>query len=850
MPDTDLARFFTNMDGSVYALKNLPEEVVAYLFARYSRSRLSLRDDLRNMMDAEDLGALIGPGGVDDQIDAVSALQERARAFAEKYVLGYGHSCYDDQTEVLTEDGWKSWAELAREWQAGTVSRLATLNPETNSLEYLLPERVIAESYQGRMYCVRGKYVDLCVTPNHRMWVCPTTTKQGRLKQDYRLIPADQLEGVSCAYQLTARWKGPEPENFVIGGHSINSKAFMKFVGFFVGDGHHDRRYHSYVQFHLRKQREIQYLEAVATECGFEVRQHGRKHGIISPCLGDVMRTFYDDQKQKSIPRKWLEFGPGLLACLWDGLMHSDGSFGTNDLVYASEPLRDQIYEIALKIGHSAYAVGHVKGNRPCYAIHINRTNPKPVVNKLNTIKQDGWIAYDGMVYCAKMPANHILFVRRNGRAVWSGNSVAEHGVVHLALEDVSIIASKLIEDARLASYTEKSTRYVAFDPGKAYFPPRVMADSHLGAEYRRAVRGLLTAYTGWTEDFVAQIQARTPRSEKHERAYEAASRATAFDLLRYLLPTATHTNVGLTLNARALEHLITKLLSQPLEEGRELGAQMKVEARHVVPTLLKYADYNTYRAETSEAIEALATELLGDLTPPRSSATLSLVRRGWEPERAGEVSPVSLVFSDPDAENRLVAAILYGASHLPMETLLARVNALDPADKERVVDGYLKRRGKHDAPGRALERLFCTVEMTMDYGAYRDVQRHRMATQTTQALSPALGFERPAEFETFGYAEQYDDLMAQSAETYGRLCEAGFAHEAAYVLPLATRIRVLFTWNLREVTHFVELRSARQGHPSYRKIAQDVYHAVAQSYPLIARYMRPNLNTYALTRE
>ena len=124
------------------------------------------------------------------------------------------------------------------------------------------------------------------------------------------------------------------------------------------------------------------------------------------------------------------------------------------------------------------------------------------------------------------------------------------------------------------------------------------------------------------------------------------------------------------------------------------------------------------------------------------------------------------------------------------------------------------------------------------------------MATQTTQALSPALGFETPREFELFGYADRYQALMDQSADAYRRLCEAGLSHEAAYVLPLATRIRVLFTWNLREVTHFVELRSARQGHPSYRKIAQDVYHAVAETYPLIARYMRPNLNTYVLTRE
>jgi len=412
-------------------------------------------------------------------------------------------------------------------------------------------------------------------------------------------------------------------------------------------------------------------------------------------------------------------------------------------------------------------------------------------------------------------------------------SSVAEHGVVHLALEDVSIVASKLVEDARLASYTEKSTRYVAFDAAKMHTPEALTAHPALLAEYRETIAALLDAYTSWTEDFVAQIKARTPKTEKQtERGYDAASRATAFDLLRALLPAATHTNIGLTLNARALEHLITKLLSQPLAEGRLLGERIKEEAQHVVPTLLKYADPNAYRIGTAEVIDTLARELLGDVPAPPGSPS------------------VSLIFADPDADIRLVASILYGPSGLPMETLLERVRAMDADTKARVVDEYLSRRGRHDAPGRALERLFCTVEMTMDYGAYRDVQRHRMATQTMQPLSPALGFARAPEWEAFGYADRFDALMARAAHTFARMQEAGLVHEAAYVLPLATRVRALFTWNLREVTHFVELRSARQGHPSYRKVAQDVYHAVAAKYPLIARYLRPNLNTYALTRD
>lgn len=414
--------------------------------------------------------------------------------------------------------------------------------------------------------------------------------------------------------------------------------------------------------------------------------------------------------------------------------------------------------------------------------------------------------------------------------------SVAEHGCVHLAIEDVSIIASKLIEDSRLASYTEKSTRYVAFDPTKMYYPSAVLADPSLEQEYRGTIQALLAAYTDWMKPTVAKIRARVPRREAQtERAYDAACRASAFDTLRYLLPAATWTNIGLTLNARALEHLITKLLSQPLTEGQELGRRLKAEAQHVVPTLLKYADPSEYRAETEQAMAALAAQLL----PPTIGLASDCPSAG-----------VVLTSTDPDADEKLVAAILYGHTSLPMAELVAQVRTMGKAAQERVVDEYLSRRGRHDAPGRALERVVCTMEVTMDYGAYRDVQRHRMATQAMQPLSPLLGFETPPNIVRFGFQEPYQALMMRTAQTYARLADAGLPLDAPYILPLATRVRALFTWNLREVAHFVELRSARQGHPSYRRIAQDVYRVIAEAHPLVARYLRPNLNEYDLTRD
>ncbi|HWT78459.1 MAG TPA: FAD-dependent thymidylate synthase, partial [Candidatus Methylomirabilis sp.] len=194
--------------------------------------------------------------------------------------------------------------------------------------------------------------------------------------------------------------------------------------------------------------------------------------------------------------------------------------------------------------------------------------------------------------------------------------SVAEHAVAHLAIEDVSIVVSKIIEDTRLASYTEKSTRYVVFDRDKFYREPRIMASRHAQL-YEETCSFLLEAYSRLTGPVVQAIKGETPREEKQtERGYETACRAKSCDILRYVLPAATLTNIGVTANGRVLEHMISKLLSHPLEESRQIGALLKTEAEKIIPTLLKYADFNTYMAETHQAMESLASEAFAGCVP------------------------------------------------------------------------------------------------------------------------------------------------------------------------------------------------------------------------------------------
>lgn len=407
--------------------------------------------------------------------------------------------------------------------------------------------------------------------------------------------------------------------------------------------------------------------------------------------------------------------------------------------------------------------------------------------------------------------------------------SVAEHAVVHLAIEHVSIAASKVIEDMRLASYTEKSTRYVAFDPNRYYQLPE-LAGTPVGERYHNTMRFLFNTYSTLLPQVTATIKTVLPRGPKQtERGYNTACHAKALDVLRYLLPAGTLTNLGMTINGRALEHLLTKMLSHPLPEVQRLGTMLKEEALLIMPTLLKYATSNTYMATTDTTMRALTDALGTQDMPPAASG-------------------INLIQAPEDAETQLVAAVLYGYSRHAWSQILSHVRTLSQTEKEQIIDAYLKHRGPHDQPLRALEHLSYTFEILVDYGAYRDIHRHRIATQTRQLPTPDHGYSMPEEVEQYGFGEKFEACMAHAATAYEQLASEQ-PHLAQYVLPLAYRCRVLITWNLREMYHFVQLRSAKQGHTSYRRVAQDVYHAVARIHPLLAHYMRVDLQDYALGR-
>jgi thymidylate synthase ThyX len=399
--------------------------------------------------------------------------------------------------------------------------------------------------------------------------------------------------------------------------------------------------------------------------------------------------------------------------------------------------------------------------------------------------------------------------------------SVAEHAVVHLATEGVSIVASKVIEDLRLGSFTEKSTRYVMFDN-------RSFADlPELPTELREAYRGscakLFDMYLALQPEVEQRVRELSPRREgQSEAAWNAAVRSHTLDLLRGLLPAGTLTNLGITANARAMAMLISKMLSWPLREVKDIAAQMRTEALVVAPTLLRHAAANDYRASMPPSVAATA----GAFCKP------------------AEQGPVRLVSWDQDALQRVVLALTYDAG--------ATMEQLRDAPRERllaVIEAAMRDRGPHDPAPRAFEASSITVELDIDYGAYRDLQRHRLLTPIVRTLDCALGYQVPDDLRAMGHAGRMEEALEEARAAWQRIAEQ-HPLEAQYAVPLAYRVRTLWTLNLRELLHVVELRTGKQGHASYRRVAQELYKAVAAVHPWLSGLIRADMESYRLARE
>jgi thymidylate synthase ThyX len=410
----------------------------------------------------------------------------------------------------------------------------------------------------------------------------------------------------------------------------------------------------------------------------------------------------------------------------------------------------------------------------------------------------------------------------------YGDDSVAQLGGAHVACEWVSNILTKILQRPRLGAYLEQSTRYIAYDapmPGGGY---RYFRDGELGPQYAAAMDELFSIYSAALPRVTSWAAERFPRGEDEpETAHARAIKAKALDLLRGLLPAASLSHMGIFATGQTYEQLVLHLLAHPLPEARAYGQMILDEIKAVMPSFVARVERPERGGEWVAYLER------------REQAARDWVARLGLDRPAGDGGPsVRLLEVDGDIE-RLLAALLFEAAATSEEQARIAVASLSAEQQgELLADLVGERRNRRHRPGRGLETLRYRFEIVSDYGAFRDLQRHRMLTCQWQTLSPDLGAGVPEEVDAAGQGDAYRRALEISRDEYDRLAEADLHPAAPYALCLGYRIRYVLELNAREAMQLIELRSGREGHPTYRAVAHEMHAQIAAVHPAVAAAM------------
>ena len=413
----------------------------------------------------------------------------------------------------------------------------------------------------------------------------------------------------------------------------------------------------------------------------------------------------------------------------------------------------------------------------------------------------------------------------------YGDDSVAQLGGAHVAAEWCSNVLTKILQRPRMGAYLEQSTRYLAYDreigPGLGY---RYYRDERLGPEYAAAMDYLFQTYSDALPRVRAWVDETFPRADgESPAARKRAVDAKAFDLLRGLLPAASLSHMGIYATGQAYEQLILHLIGHPLPEARRYGELILEAIKAVMPSFVA-------RVERPDR----GGEWVTYLERRREAGRRWAARLGLDgPEDTVDARPsVTLTHVDGD-EEQLLTALLFEEATTPEETTRAAVEALSEEERALALSDLVgDRRNRRHRPGRGFEALRYRFEIVSDYGAFRDLQRHRMLTVQWQALSPDLGAGVPEEVVQAGVGDAYSRALHRSQAEYHRLAGAGLADAAPYALCLGYRIRYVLDLNAREAMHLVELRSGREGHPGYRAVAHEMHRQICAVHPAVGRAM------------
>jgi thymidylate synthase ThyX len=415
--------------------------------------------------------------------------------------------------------------------------------------------------------------------------------------------------------------------------------------------------------------------------------------------------------------------------------------------------------------------------------------------------------------------------------AEYGDDSVAQLAGVHIACEQVSQPLAKAIEWGRLAGYLEQSTRYIPYtdrrDGRYRYHLDPELTASPSSTVYSDAMDGLFDTYCSLLDPLRQHLD-RTLPTEDDEAARRRAIRALALDLLRGVLPAGTVSNVGVFASPQACEQMVLRLRSHQLPEARAYAELVVAELQKVIPEFLTRLDrpdrggvWVDYLADTAAALDAAAVE----------------VAPGVELSGDG----VRLLHWTEDGEDRILAASLLPHTEATLESLLETVRGLSAVRRAELFAAAVGERGnRRHRPGRGFEHCDYTFEVVSDYGAFRDLQRHRMLTIQWQPLTPALGYEVPGTVEEAGLAPAWRSAVERAEAAYQLLVEE-LPEQAQYLVTLGHRLRYVIRMNAREAIHLIELRTSPQGHPHYRRVAQEMHRLVDEvaEHHLVAGAMR-----------
>jgi hypothetical protein len=392
-----------------------------------------------------------------------------------KNILDVKHGCYDEETEVLTSLGWKSWKDV-------TKSDLFATRNAKGEVEFHSPMKLFRAKYKGTMYKVHSRGVDLFVTPNHQLLVCFTNNVEGRKRKKFSLCSAVDTDIRSHAHTKIAVWKG---------GRRLLPVPVAKLIGFTIGDGNIPGSNGTTVYFNLRRARKIKWLTSQSRLAGFKLVQLNKSWALRIPAeYRDYFSCLYKD-KCKVLPVRFLSEGSSyFLSDVFEGLMQADGSSnnsGTSKcFTTTSEVLAGQIQHLCLLIGKASnYTIITNRkgafGTKPIYKMSILQDklqhpeiNKKASVNKAVSSWVDNW---EGEVFCASVP-NRTLYVRRSGKPVWSGNSVTEHAVLNFIFADVSrVFSHELVRHRVGVGISQESLRFVRLTDLGMWLPKCIRED-------------------------------------------------------------------------------------------------------------------------------------------------------------------------------------------------------------------------------------------------------------------------------------------------------------------------------------------------------------------------------------